>query len=119
MSDTSETLSVQSLRMMRASIKDSSQYSDEELTKASIILGNLYAAMTDVPTFLPMKDQISFFTNIVACFMLGSFVNSGFIDPHSAADCISEIEQLGSPSAQQDGDDDEISVVTGKSGPVN
>jgi hypothetical protein len=114
-----DTLSTQSIRMMRASIKNSSQYSDDELTKASIILGNLYAAMTDVPTFLPVKDQISFFTNIVACFMLGSFVNSGFIDPHAASQCISEIEQMGSGSSQQDDGDDEIAVITGKSGSVN
>jgi hypothetical protein len=108
-------ISMQTLRMMRNTIDNSSQYSDEELTSAGIIFGSLYATMQEVPAFLPVKEQVSFFTNLISCFVIGAMINSGIVNPHACPAYIRETanSMIDAESTQED-NSEAINTVTAK-----
>ena len=112
-------LSPQTLRMMRETIENSSQYSDAELTATGVILGSMFAGVQEVPAFLPMKEQVSYFTNMISCFMIGNLVNAGIVNPHSAPEYVKNtLEALkGIDKDVDDGngsDEEETMIVGGK-----
>lgn len=84
MSDNNERLSLQTLRVMRSAVNNAPQYSDDELVATGVIMGSLFATMSEVPMFLPMKEQVSFFTNLISCFIVPDMINSGVVNPHMA-----------------------------------
>jgi hypothetical protein len=103
--DRKDTVSQQTLRMMRSSINNSSQYTDDELIYTGLIIGSLYATMQEVPTFLPIKEQVSFFTNLISCFVVSDMINCGMINPHAAPDfmleSIKRAEEYSNENAMQ------------------
>ena len=115
MKDTNDgMISTQTLRMLRSAIENSSQYSDEELVATSVILGSLYATVPEIPTFLPQKEQMSFFTNMIACFVIGGMINSGLINPKIAPSYISDaMDEKSIPDIDTSPDDDDAVVVVG------
>lgn len=122
-------ISQQSMRMMRSTIENSSQFSDEELTSASLAIGSLYSMMLEVPTFIPPREQITFFTNIVACFGMGPLINSGLLNPKAASKYLSSISSsanqkqtgiINQGELQQETDDDgELIVFANKKSNIN
>jgi hypothetical protein len=119
---TDDIISQQTIRMMRSIISNSSQYTDEELSACGMVIASLYPMVSDVPSFLPQREQATFFANMVSCFMMGDLVNNGIFDPHQAKnylDMISTSMNTASDFSPQDTDenedDDTIVVMSGKS----
>lgn len=121
MSDSSnDRLSLQTLRVMRSAIKDAAQYTDDELIAAGVIMGSLYATMSEVPMFLSLKEQVSFFTNLISCFIVPDMINNGVMNPHMASAYLTkrgkeDVPTPGPSIPGEDGDekDDDIVVFSG------
>lgn len=102
--DDASIVSQQSLRVLRASLQNSSRFSDDELMHAAMIIGSLYNFTADVPTFIGGKEQLSFFTNMLACFILPTMISSGFINPKAAGQYITESSSQQNEPAQVETD---------------
>lgn len=114
----SDVISTQTIRIMRDAINDASQFSDDDLMSCGIIMGSFYAMTGEVPGFLPMKEQVTFFSNLVSCFIIPELINHGLIDPKVAKTYIDQKVAAGAsmlPDIQNDAqdEDDSIAVIGG------
>lgn len=117
MTDDNNILSIQTLRIMRQTIENSSQYSDDELNSCGKVLGSIFPMLNDVPGFLNPKEQQSFFVNLVSCFMVADMINNGFINPHASerylASLQAQAKQMSSASSETSIDDEEHTIIIG------
>lgn len=131
MDDEKEVLSQQSLRMLRQTIPNASRFSDEDLIATSIAIGSLFQLINDVPPFLPGREQASFFTNMVACFIIGPMTAAGLLNPGAAVAYINDSQDgkqatgintepfINNGQAHPEDGDDDIMVFNSKKGNVN
>jgi hypothetical protein len=123
--ENSNVLSIQTLRLMRSTIENSSQYSDDELHASGRVLGSLFPMINEVPGFLNPKEQQSFFTNLISCFIVADMINNGFINPHAAESYLAtvqtQVKQASGIGGQQvaEEDDDDMVIVSGNKTPIN
>ena len=74
-------LSPATLRVMRSAMSGERQYTDEELNACAEYMTIFFQLVNEIPVFLPEKEQISYFANVIGCFVIPSMVNSGMLNP--------------------------------------
>jgi hypothetical protein len=110
---------------MRSSIKDNSLYTDDELNACVASLSIFFQMINDVPVFLPEREQLSYFANMVGCFVIPNMINSGFINPSMSEQLSSTLEAESNirmaannsssmAASQTDDGEDEFVVVNKK-----